>query len=286
MYIPFIITAVILFSSVFVGVRAALVDYNPIEIAVLRFIVSSLILVIIAIPSRIRLPASHDWLSFISLGVVLFINMVSLNYGMKTITAGEANLVVSTSQLFQVLIAWMFLNETISTRFFVGLVCCFLGVTIIALQNSSGVSFNIGIIFVLIAAITNSIYFTAQKPLLKKYNPLTVISYAFWIATLLLIPFGHSIIDTVSIASIDSTFAVVFIGIASLVANIFWSKALSKIKASKAAIFLYTVPVMTIIIGYLYLHELPSLISCFGGTVILGGVFISNIRNSGTEHHF
>ena len=37
MIISFIIIAVILWSSSFVGIRAALIEYSPIEIAVLRF---------------------------------------------------------------------------------------------------------------------------------------------------------------------------------------------------------------------------------------------------------
>ena len=182
------------------------------------------------------------------------------------------------------MLAWLFLNETISVRFLIGLFCCFLGVTIIAFQNSIGFSLNVGVVFVLFAAIMNSIYFISQKSLLKKYNPLEVISYAFWIATLIMLPFGPNVIDVIPVASIDSTLAIVYIGIASLIANLCWSKALSKIKASRAATFLYTVPVMTIIIGFVWLHELPSLISCLGGAIILGGVIISNMTKPSTEH--
>jgi len=283
MNFPFIIAAVILWASTFVGIRAALIEYNPIEIAVLRFIISSITLLLIAIPAKTYLPDKRDWLSFVKLGFVLFFNAISLNYGMRTITAGETTLILSTSQLFQVLLAWLFLNETISVRFLIGLLCCFFGVAIIAFQNSIGFSLNIGVVFVLFAAIMNSIYFISQKPLLKKYNPLEVISYAFWIATLMMLPFGRNVIDVISVASIDSTLAIVYIGIVALIANLCWSKALSKIKASRAATFLYTVPVMTIIIGFVWLHELPSLISCLGGAIILGGVFISNLAKPSSE---
>ena len=283
MNFPFIIAAVILWASTFVGIRAALIEYNPIEIAVLRFIISSITLLLIAIPARIYLPDKRDWLRFVKLGFVLFINAILLNYGMRTITAGETTLILSTSQLFQVLLAWLFLNETISVRFLIGLFCCFLGAAIIAFQNSIGFSLNIGIVFVLFAAIMNAIYFISQKPLLKKYNPLEVISYAFWIATLMMLPFGRNVIDVIPVATLHSTLAIVYIGIVALVANLCWSKALSKIKASRAAIFLYTVPVLTIIIGFMWLHELPSLISCLGGAIILGGVIISNMTKPSTE---
>jgi len=54
-------------------------------------------------------------------------------------------------------------------------------------------------------------------------------------------------------------------------------------EASKAAIFLYTIPVMTIIIGFIWLREFPSLTSCLGGGIILGGVILSNSKAKDTE---
>lgn len=279
----FIIIAVILMASCFVGIRAALIDYSPIEIGVLRFAVSSIALLLITVPRKINLPNKKDYLHFALLGLVLFISLIAVNYGTRTITAGETTLILSTSQLLQVLLAYLFLNETISSRFLSGLFCCFLGVAIIAFQNSFGLSFNLGVVFVLVAAITNAIYFVLQKPLLKKYRPLEVISYSNWIATLMLLPFGNGVINAVSMAKASSTIAVTYIGIAAVIANIFWSKTLAKIDASKAAVFLYTIPVITIIIGFLWLRELPSLISCLGGAIILGGVILSSSKTAGTK---
>jgi drug/metabolite transporter (DMT)-like permease len=182
------------------------------DIAVLRFIISSIALFFIAILSKIRFPDKRDWFSFIQLGLLLFLNMISLNYGMRTITAGETTLILSSSQLFQVLLAWLFLKESISIRFLTGLFFCFTGMTLIAFQNT-----------------------------------------------------------------------IVYIGLAALIANLCWSKVLSQIKASRAAIFLYTVPVMTIVFGFLWLNELPPFISFLGGAVILGGVIISNMTRPSTE---
>jgi drug/metabolite transporter (DMT)-like permease len=270
-------------ASCFVGIRTALIDYSPIEIGVLRFAVSSIALLLITVPRKINLPNKKDYLHFALLGLVLFISLIAVNYGTRTITAGETTLILSTSQLLQVLLAYLFLNETISSRFLSGLFCCFLGVAIIAFQNSFGLSFNLGVVFVLVAAITNAIYFVLQKPLLKKYRPLEVISYSNWIATLMLLPFGNGVINAVSMAKASSTIAVTYIGIAAVIANIFWSKTLAKIDASKAAVFLYTIPVITIIIGFLWLRELPSLISCLGGAIILGGVILSSSKTAGTK---
>ncbi|MFC1904366.1 DMT family transporter [Chloroflexota bacterium] len=278
MTFPFIIAAILFWASSFVGIRAALIEYDPIDIAALRFVVSSIVLLLIAVPGKLALPDRQRLVSFFPLGLVLAINYILLNYGVRTITAGETTLIVSTSQLFQVLLAVLFLNEKISARFLAGLSLCFFGVTIIAFQNSIGFSPNIGVIFVLFAAITNAIFFILQKPLLKKYKPLEIISYAIWIATLIMLPFGRNVIKVIPVVSINSTIVIVYIGIAAVIANLCWSNALSKIEATKAATFLYSVPAMTIAIGFLWLDELPSIVSCLGGAIILGGVILSNLK--------
>jgi drug/metabolite transporter (DMT)-like permease len=139
---------------------------------------------------------------------------------------------------------------------------------------------------IIIAVILWSSSFVGIRAALIGYSPLEVISYSTWIATLMLLPFGNGVIDVVSIANISATTAVIYIGIVTVIAHICWSKILSKIEASKAAVFLYTVPVMTIIIGFLWLRELPSLISCLGGAIILGGVVLSNSKTAGTEQAY
>jgi drug/metabolite transporter (DMT)-like permease len=281
MIIFFIILAVVLWSSCFVGVRAALVDFSPVDVAVLRFVVSSAALIPVAVSKKTLLANRREFFRFIPLGFILFINHISLNYGTQTITAGETTLIVSTSQLFQVVLAYLFLKEAITGRFLLGLFICFCGVTIIAFQNTIGMSLNPGVVFVLGAAITNAAFFIMQKPLLKIFSPLEVISYSTWISTVFLLPFGSGAFASISEAGLNSICSVIYIGVASVTAHIFWSRVLSEMQASKAAVFLYTMPVMTIIIGFLWLRELPSPMSCAGGAIILAGVILSSSKPAG-----
>jgi len=276
-----IILAVTLWASTFVGIRAAVIDFNPVDIAVLRFIVSSILLIVISIFQKVSIPDIKSFLMLVLIGVILFINYTALNYGTKSITAGETTLLVSTSNLFQVLLAYFFLKEAISNRFLVGLAICFFGIVVISFQNSEGLSISWGVIFVLIAAITNAIFFVLQKPLLKKFTPLEVVSYSTWIASVILLPGGQHALTSFKTSSLNSAFGVIYIGVASVIANLCWSKVLSKTEASKAAIFLYTIPVITIVIGFIWLHEYPSIISCLGGALIIGGVMVSNSKPIG-----
>ncbi len=278
-----IVISILLWASVFVGIRAALVDYNPFELASFYLIISSITLLIVTIARKIRIPDKRDIKFFLILGSVIFVNYVFLNYGARTLTAGETTFIVSTSQIFQVMLACLFLKETVSLKFIIGLIFSFTGVAVIALENSAGFSLNPGIIYVLIAAITNAIFFILQKSLLERYRPVEVISYSIWTAAILMLPFGKNLIRVIPSASVNSTLTIIYIAISSVTANLCWSTVLSKIQASKAATFLYTIPVMTIVIGFLWLSELPSLLSCIGGIIIIGGVIVSNLNKKNAE---
>jgi drug/metabolite transporter (DMT)-like permease len=55
-----IFTAIIFWASDFVGIRAALPDYTPLELAVFRLIVASVALFIFMLLGKIRLPKKRS----------------------------------------------------------------------------------------------------------------------------------------------------------------------------------------------------------------------------------
>jgi drug/metabolite transporter (DMT)-like permease len=279
-----IILSIVFWASAFVGIRATLNEYNPIELAAFRFIVASIALLIVACIRKIKVPDKTDIPLILLTGFILFINFLALNYGALSITAGEISFILNTSPLFTVLLAYIFLNESISIQFVIGLSLSFIGVSFIALNIFSGFFFKPGILYIILASITWAIYLILQKPLLNKYSPIEITIYTIWIATGLMLPFGLSLFQTIQSSSIQSTIAVIYLGVfPTVVALLCWSAVLSKIDVSRASIFLYIVPVVTIIIGFIWLRELPSLISFIGGIITIAGVIIANRKSTAVE---
>ena len=134
-----------------------------------------------------------------------------------------------------------------------------------------------GSLFVFIAAISTSIYFVVQKPMLVKYSSLEVVTYAIWFGTLTMLPGLHGIREEMADASMVSTVSVVYLGVfPAVVAYVAWSYVLSRMPASRAATFLYVVPVLSILLGFLLINEMPTIVSLVGGGVVLSGVFVVN----------
>ncbi len=56
--------------------------------------------------------------------------------------------------------------------------------------------------------------------------------------------------------------------------------AFARMPASNAVSFLYLVPALAFLIAWLWLGEVPTLLSILGGVVVLAGVIIVNSRRS------
>jgi len=140
-----------------------------------------------------------------------------------------------------------------------------------------GVSFDWGIIFLLVAAVSTTIYFVLQKPYLKKYSSLHLVTYVIWAGTLLLLIFAPGLIEEIANAPTGANISMIYLGIfPSAVAYFTWSYALSRAPASIVASFLYLQPVFAIVIAWIWLSEMPALISIIGGVGTIGGVFLIN----------
>ncbi|MDX1523379.1 MAG: EamA family transporter, partial [Anaerolineae bacterium] len=179
-----IATTVILWASAFAGIRAGLSDYSPAHLATLRFLIASLVLAAVAGLRGIGRPGLAD---LPRLFIVGFMGIpaynLALNIGEVTVSAGAASFIINTAPIFTALLALRLLGERIAPIGWLGMVVSFSGVGLIAVGDGSGLEFSRGALFVLLAALCQSLYFVLQKPLLKKYSSFQVVSYATWLGT-------------------------------------------------------------------------------------------------------
>ena len=137
-----------------------------------------------------------------------------------------------------------------------------------------------------IAAIAQGVAFVIQKPGFARFGALGLTSYTMWIGTLPMLLFAPGLPETIQGAPLHATLAVLYVGvIPGAVAYCAWSYALSKIPASQASSFLYLVPVLATALGWAYLGELPTVLSCLGGALTLAGVILVNARSRTYNSH-
>ncbi|MCL9685090.1 DMT family transporter [Legionella maioricensis] len=274
-----LVSAIVLWASAFVGIRIALADYSPGPLALLRFLVASLCMMIIY--HRQGIKKFISWKERIQLLIAGMLGIgvynICLNYGEITVSAGIASFVIGLMPVITILLSLIFLQEKLKGAVWVGILISLFGLFLLAIGEGSHDEMKQGILLILVSALMGAILTIIQKKFLKLYHPVTVIAWVMWGGTLLLLIFSPVLLQEIKTAEYQSTVAVIYMGIfPAAVAYVAWSYVLKKLPASKAAITLYALPIVSTLLGFLLLHEQPSLISLVGGGIALSGALVAH----------
>jgi len=269
----------------FVVVKVIVDEIASIQLGFLRFLVATpiMFLLILLQNKKVKIPLKE----FPSL-VVLGLTGVTLIYifqyiGIEYTTASTSSALININVIFIALLSSIFLKEYFSFKKTLGITLSFVGVIVIILSQSANeqIEFNslflLGSLFILLSAFCWAIYSIVGKKLLKRYDSLTVISYAFLLGTIFYIPF---ILSDFSNFTLDISFngwlSIFYISIlCSVFGYVGWYYALNQIEASKAAVFLNTIPLFGIVISYFITKEIPTYFFLIGAILIIYGVYIT-----------
>lgn len=275
-----LVTTILLWGSAYVAIRAGLPSYSPEHLAVLRFIAASITFAGIMFLSGQRVPRISEWPKLIGLGLIGMAGYsLLLNYGERRVTAGAASFLVNTCPLMITLIVWILYRERLSRRSLIGSAFALFGVFLVALGEEDEFQMSFGVLLVLLAASLQAIYFVLQKPLLKRYGALQITSCVVWAGALCLIPWSSGLVGAVREAPLNATLSVLYLGVfPGSIGYFTWAYVSSNMPVAQAATYLYLVPLVTLLIGWLWLDEVPHPLSIAGGSVALLGVALANFN--------
>jgi len=272
----------LVWSSAFAAIKAALEHYTPLHLAVLRFMISSLILLPFVF-FKFGLPQLKDlpFIFFLSAtGMLLY--HIPLCIGEQTVAAGSASLLIATAPVFTAILAVIILKEKMNPLGWAGIIISFTGAAVISLGEGD-FGLELGALWILCAAFMESFYFVYQKKLLPKYGAFRLTTYVIMAGTILMIPFGKDLLKAVITAPPSATITVVYLAIfPTCIGYAGWAYATSRNPASLVASSLFLNPVMAIFIAWIWLDEMPTFISIMGGVIAIVGVWmLQRSRRSG-----
>jgi drug/metabolite transporter (DMT)-like permease len=275
-----LLTTVVLWGSAFVAIRAGLENYSPGGLALLRLLISSVIIYFILYRSRKErsLIKKRDLYRVLFAGAIgIGCYNIALNYGEILVPAGMASFIVSQIPVVTTLLAVLFLRERMNRYGVLGMLLSVVGVAMIAFSHRAEFGFYLSVLYIIFACFAVGCYNILQKPLLQQYKAIHLTAYAIWGGTIVLSVFLPNLIHDLQHTTFKATAIVVYLGIfPGVIGYSTWNYALSKIPASHAASFLYFMPVFATLIGWVWLGEVPTLIALIGALIALLGVWVVN----------
>ena len=275
-----IVVTIVAWASAFPAIRAGLMAFGPLELGAARFAIAAVPAAAFLIITRPALPRwSEAWRFFV--GGLFFVALYTtlLNLGEQTVSSGPASFIININPIITAALAMMVLGERFGRGAWLGTAVSFAGISLIALGEGDELRIDAGALLIVGSAFCNAITAVVQKPLFARHRPLTVSAWNMVIGALLLAPFLPGALEQVPGASTEGLVAAIYLGIVpSLIAYASWNIVLSRLPASRASNFMYCVPPVATLMGFVWLGEAPSMLSLIGGAMALGGVILVNLK--------
>lgn len=244
---------ILIWGSAFPAIRMGLESYTPEHLTLLRLLIASVILLLFSFIYKLRLPDLKDIPAIFIFGALGFtFYHIALNYGEKTVNAGSASLIVSVTPIVTAIFASVFMNEKMKLNGWIGGVISFIGIAFISFSQGDAIQLNSGALFILLAAISESLFFVFQSSYLKKYGFLPFTIYTILSSTVCMLIFLPGMYQEILVAPLEVNLSVIYLGVfPTVLPYIALAYIISRAGASEATSSLYLTPITACLsLGY------------------------------------
>lgn len=253
------------------GVVVNWVPLSPYVVAFFRVFFASLSLlpVLLLTQRREMVEAAKAWRSLLVLGALLSLGWGFLFQAMKLIAIANAVLLNYVAPVFVALLAPLFLKEMIEKATILALVTSMAGMIMISYQqNPTPDSLNLlGVVYGLAAGLAYAGFIILSKRTVGKFSSRAVAAYAYSATVIFLSP---SLIGANMSMDLASWVLLAVLGVCNTgFAVTLYLNGLGLVKAQKAVVFTYLEPVSSVVFGYVFLAQQPTLGMLIGGFLIL-----------------
>lgn len=272
----------LIWGTTFISTKVLLRSFGPVEILFLRFLMGYLALWLIS-PRLMKLHNRKEELYFAAAGIsgvtlyFLFEN-IALTYTL----ASNVGIIISIAPFFTAIMNYLFLHgEKPGARFFIGFAAAMAGISLISLRGAGGLKINpTGDFLAVLAAVVWAVYSTLTKKIggfgyqtIPMTRRIFCYGLVFMIPALQVLEFHP---DLSLFADPKNLFNIIFLGMgASAACFVTWNKAVDILGTVKTSVYIYLVPVVTVVTSAIVLGEQITAVVLAGMVLTLAGLFLS-----------
>lgn len=276
------IGTILLWATAFPFTRIVGKSMDPIPLGTIRCTAAAVFLIIAGLISRIRLPKNFkDGFLLALAGACGFgFYMIFFNTGIMTLTSATSSIVIATTPVMTALAASHIYSEKLTGIGYAAIFCAFIGVGVLLLWSGT-LSINVGVIWTLGAAVLFCCYNLLNRKLQAEgYTSMEIMTYAMISAAVILIIAAPSAFSEFAGIRTTDKILTVYMGIVvSAIAYFLWAKAFEHARhTSDVTNYMFLTPLVTTVLGFLMLHEVPDFGTVVGGIMIISSVIVFNLK--------
>ncbi len=279
-----------IWGGTFVAGRIATAELPASTAALWRYVLACAVLVVAAFALERGLPrlTARQWLGVALLGAtgVAAYNLCFM-WGLKTVPAGRASLLVALNPAATLVGAALFFGERLTRRNVAGIVIALAGAAIVIGRGDPLALLRGGLgtgeLTILGCVVSWSAFTLIAKRLMAGLSPLAITVYASLTGMLMLaaatLAEGAALVPQ---ASPSAWAALAFLGaFGTAVAFVWYNDGVRRLGAARAPVFINLVPVFAVVLGALLLGERIDASMLAGGALVLAGVYTLNAPRRG-----
>ena len=273
---------ILIWGTTFISTKILLTSFKPVEILFYRFGIGVLVL-LIAYPHRLKGTDKKQELMLMAAGLCgVTLYYLLENIALTYTTASNVGVIISIAPFFTAILAnWLLDGEKPKANFFIGFFAAIIGIFLISFNGSAVLQLNpIGDLLAILAAIVWAAYSILSRKISQfGYNTIQttrrIFCYGLFFMIPVLFPF-HFEWGLERFTQPANLFNILFLGLgASALCFVTWNLAVKFLGAVKTSIYIYLVPVITVVTSVIVLSERVTWMSAFGTVLTLAGLFIS-----------
>lgn len=273
---------ILIWGTTFISTKVLLIDFTPVEILFFRFVIGYVVLFLIY-PRLMRITSLREEMLFIGAGVCgVTLYFLIENIALVYTLASNVGVIVSIAPFFTAVLAHFFLDgETLHKRFIAGFAIALTGIILIGFNGSFILQLNpLGDLLAFVAPAVWAIYSVIMRKIGElPYHTIGATRKVFFYGLLFMLPtlfLFEFHFDLGRFANMANLSNLLFLGLgASALCFVTWNRAVSLLGAVKTSVYIYLVPVITVVASALILHEQITWITLLGALLTLFGSFIS-----------